>query len=251
MESFFFGIFFVLGAIVASFSGVVAGRLHTGESWVKGRSRCDSCSVELGALDLIPIFAWLYSRGRCSACGARVSFVYPAFEVVLGSVFAFLYGALGLSLALPFFLAAVSVLAFIVLYDLRHTIVPPTASTLLALTCILTSFFSSPSMTAFGGALIAGAIIGLGFLAAHVFSGGRVMGLGDAPVAFSLAVLVSPYALAGLLFSFWSGAVIGILLLFVRRGGPRMGLEVPFVPFLALGFLLAYFIQWNPLAALW
>ena len=40
-----------------------------------------------------------------------------------------------------------------------------------------------------------------------------------------------------------------LALLFLRRGGPRMGVEVPFVPFLALGFLLAYFIQWNPLAA--
>jgi prepilin signal peptidase PulO-like enzyme (type II secretory pathway) len=26
-----------------------------------------------------------------------------------------------------------------------------------------------------------------------------------------------------------------------------MGIEVPFVPFLALGYLLAFFTQWNPL----
>jgi prepilin signal peptidase PulO-like enzyme (type II secretory pathway) len=73
------------------------------------------------------------------------------------------------------------------------------------------------------------------------------MGLGDAPVAFSLALLVgSAYAFAGLIFSFWIGALFGIGLLLARRGGPTMGIEVPFVPFLAAGFLLAYFTQWNP-----
>jgi prepilin signal peptidase PulO-like enzyme (type II secretory pathway) len=31
-----------------------------------------------------------------------------------------------------------------------------------------------------------------------------------------------------------------------RPKGHRMGIEVPFVPFLAVGFLLAYFTQWTP-----
>ncbi len=250
MEPFFYGISFTLGAIVASFSGVVAGRLHTGEPWVSGRSRCDSCGRFLSPLDLVPILAWLLSLGRCRTCGSRVPAAYPAFEALLGAVFALSYHALGLTLALAAFLAAVSVLAFIVLYDLRHTVVPSGASLLLAGACVLSAWLSAPSLAAFGGALVAGGIIGLGFLAAHAFSKGRVMGLGDAPVAFSLAVLASPFAFAGLLFSFWTGAVIGIALLFTRQGGPKMGIEVPFVPFLALGFLLAYFVQWNPLAIL-
>ena len=40
---------------------------------------------------------------------------------------------------------------------------------------------------------------------------------------------------------------MGVLILVLRRGGPRMGIEVPFVPFLAIGYLLAFFTQWNPL----
>jgi prepilin signal peptidase PulO-like enzyme (type II secretory pathway) len=50
----------------------------------------------------------------------------------------------------------------------------------------------------------------------------------------------------GILFSFWIGALFGIAVLLRRRGGPTMGIEVPFVPFLAAGFLLAFFTQWNP-----
>lgn len=242
--------FFALGAFLASFAGVIAGRLHTGESWIQGRSRCDSCGRTLSLPDLVPVLSWLMTRGRCRMCGARVPVTYPAFEIALGLVFLGGYSMVGLSLALPFFLCTAFVLAFIVLYDLRHTIVPPTGSLLLATGALCTAYFSAPTLFVFGGALVAGALIGLGFLAAHVFSGGRMMGLGDAPVAFSLAVLASPFAFPGLLFSFWSGAVIGILLLSLRRGGPKMGVEVPFVPFLAFGFLLAYFIQWNPLALL-
>jgi prepilin signal peptidase PulO-like enzyme (type II secretory pathway) len=73
------------------------------------------------------------------------------------------------------------------------------------------------------------------------------MGLGDTPVAFALSLLAGREAIAGVMFSFWIGAVIGILILVFRRGGPKMGIEVPFVPILAAGFLLALFSQWNPL----
>ena len=72
------------------------------------------------------------------------------------------------------------------------------------------------------------------------------MGLADTPLVFGLALLVGSAALSGFVFSFWIGAVIGILILLRRPAGTRMGVEVPFAPFLAAGFLLAYFTQWNP-----
>jgi leader peptidase (prepilin peptidase) / N-methyltransferase len=86
------------------------------------------------------------------------------------------------------------------------------------------------------------------FLLFYLLSGGRAMGLGDTPVALGLSLLVGPEAvLPGVLFSFWIGALYGIMVLVTTKPGHRMGMEVPFVPFLALGFLLAYFTGWNPL----
>jgi prepilin signal peptidase PulO-like enzyme (type II secretory pathway) len=32
----------------------------------------------------------------------------------------------------------------------------------------------------------------------------------------------------------------------MRPKGSRIGVEVPFAPFLAAGFILAYVTQWNP-----
>jgi prepilin signal peptidase PulO-like enzyme (type II secretory pathway) len=67
-------------------------------------------------------------------------------------------------------------------------------------------------------------------------------------MALGLSLLVGPsVVLPGVLFSFWIGALYGIVVLVSTPRGHRMGIEVPFVPFLALGFLLAFFTGWNPL----
>ena len=239
--------FAILGALLASFVGVIAERAYTGQSWKRGRSRCNSCRRDLNAHDLVPVLSWIWYRGRCRQCGAKVPWQYPLTELALGTLFALSYIRFGLSLQLVLLLTILLTLGFIVIYDLRHTVVPAASSNLLILLCAVFAAVAAPSSHALGVILIEAAFIGFFFLAFYVFSRGRAMGLGDTPVAFALSLLVGTQAVSGVLFSFWIGAVIGILILVFRRGGPRMGIEVPFVPFLAAGFLLALFSQWNPL----
>jgi prepilin signal peptidase PulO-like enzyme (type II secretory pathway) len=247
MDFILFPAFFLLGAMLASLAGVIAARAYTGQAWARSRSRCDSCNVTLSPHDLVPVFSWLSSGGRCRTCGSKVSSVHLFGEVALGTAFAVSYTFLGLSTAFPVFLAALTVLMFAVLYDLRHTLVPVSASVSLVFLSGLYAYLATPNIASLSTALITAGAIGLFFLALHVFSRGRAMGLADAPIAFALSLLTAPYAFAGLLFSFWIGAVWGIAVLVGRRRRPTMGIEVPFVPFLALGFLLAFFVQWNPL----
>lgn len=238
-------VFGALGAFLASFLGVVSERIHTGQSWRSGRSRCNSCRTVLGARDLLPVLSWIVNRGRCRTCGSRVPIRYALFEAALAIAFALAYLTLGLTLPLAIFLAALLVLGFIVLYDLRHTIVPMTATLTLLLLAGIFSWLSSPELLA-RHALVS---LGISFFFVLLYAGshGRAMGLGDAPVALALSLLVGSAAIPGLLFSFWIGALVGIGILVARPGGPTMGIEVPFVPFLAVGYLLAYFTQWNPL----
>ena len=239
---------FLLGAIIASFAAVVAERLHTGQSWVKGRSACNSCNRELSARDLVPVFSWLSAGGRCRTCSARIPFSYTIGEAVLGTLFALAYLKLGLSIVLLALLAAFSVLMFIVLYDLRHTVGPTVASTLLVVLSLVYALLTSGGAEQLGQTLLVAGIIGFAFFLLHYVSRGRAMGLGDSPVALALALITGgSLAFAGLLFSFWIGAVIGIGILVAAPKGHRMGIEVPFVPFLAAGYALAYFTQWNPL----
>jgi prepilin signal peptidase PulO-like enzyme (type II secretory pathway) len=110
----------------------------------------------------------------------------------------------------------------------------------------VTGFLIASSISEFINSLLTALLIALSIALIHFFSRGRAMGLADAPLVFGLALLTGPSAFPGFVFSFWIGAVIGIIILLKRPAGTRMGVEVPFAPFLAAGFILAYFTQWNP-----
>jgi len=240
--------FVVLGAILASFIGVLAERAHTGESWINGRSKCNSCSTNLGVLDLVPVASWLSTFGRCGHCGIKLPVSYVAGEFVLALLFGLAYMALQIGVPLILFLAALSVLAYIVIYDLRHTIVPMVASVVFVILSAAFAYFTSFDHQEFGLTVLFAGVTGMAFFLLHVLSRGRFMGLGDSPIALGLALLVGfAAAFPGLLFSFWIGALCGIIILVGKPRGHRMGIEVPFVPFLAAGYMLAYFTQWNPL----
>lgn len=246
--AFFALMFGISGAVLASFVGVLAERIYTGQSWIRDRSRCNSCRGALDLRDLVPVLSFAAYGGRCRQCGARIPARYAASELVLGLLFAAAYLHLGFAPVLFVFLALLAVLAFVVLYDLRHTVVPESASTLLTCLAIAFAALQAPDIRAFSLTLSVAAAIAFAFLLLFALSKGRAMGLGDAPVAFALSLMAGPMALPGLLYSFWIGALFGLIVLSARRGGPTMGIEVPFVPFLAAGYLLAFFTTWNPFA---
>lgn len=236
--------FFTLGAIIASFVGVIAVRLNTGQSCLSGRSLCDACGSELSSGSLVPIVSYLVMRGRARCCGARLSLYSPIAEVVLGSLFVLVYLKIGFVIALPFALLSLSLLLALVLYDLAHHILPSSLLYTFIVSGAATGFFSASTDEFFMSMLVA--LLLAAFLAAiHFLSRGRFMGFADAPLVFGLALFAGHTAFSGFVFSFWVGAVIGIIILACRPRGHRMGVEVPFAPFLAAGFLIAYFTKWN------
>ncbi|MBU6321361.1 MAG: prepilin peptidase [Patescibacteria group bacterium] len=239
---------FGLGAIIASFVGVLVGRLNTGQGIVFGRSRCDRCGAALAARDLVPVASWLLAGGRARCCGAWVSALAPISELVLGVLFALAYLSLGATLALALFLLAAALLAALVLYDLAHQILPPVLLGAFVFAAAGFAAIAAPSVAALRLTFLVAFVFALFFAALWLFSGGRAMGLADSPLVFGLALLAGRAAIPGFLFSFWIGAAVGIVLLARTPRGSRIGIEVPFAPFLAAGFLLAYFTLWDPLA---
>ncbi|MBU6214578.1 A24 family peptidase [Patescibacteria group bacterium] len=239
-------VFFLLGAVAASFIGVVAARMHTGQSFVYGRSRCDACSAILPPRSLVPIVSFIAAGGRAGCCGALMSFYAPFSEILLGGLFLLSYLRIGLSPALPFFLIALSLMALLVLYDGRHQILPTLPLWFFVAASAAAGWMLTPSLEDFITAIEIASFLALFIGSIHFFSRGRAMGFADAPFVLGCALLVGPAAAAGFLFSFWIGAAVGIAILARRPRGSRMGVEVPFAPFLAAGFLLAYFTQWNP-----
>ena len=78
--------FFLVGAIIASFLGLVIDRFPE-QSIIFPASHCDSCKTRLHLLDLIPIISQVIGRFRCRYCKVRYPFWYVLFEFGLGLLF--------------------------------------------------------------------------------------------------------------------------------------------------------------------
>lgn len=245
MLAFVPALVFVLGVAMASFVGVVVARLSTGGRIVHDVSKCDACNTPLTPRMLVPVLSYLMLRGRAACCGARISAAAPISELCLGALYVLAYSTHGLTLTLLAFLAALTLTLALVLYDLAHQILPGVLLYPLVGVSVLYSYLAAPTLASWYASVgvatfIAGVLAGI-----HLLSRGRAMGMADIPLAFGLALLAAPYALTGFVLSFWIGAVVGIVLLAQRPRRTKMNSEIPFAPFLALGFLLAYFTQWN------
>src|SRR3990167_5653720 len=85
---FYIIIVFIFGLVVGSFLNVVILRGNRGESFTRGRLRCESCGKELAWFELIPLLSFALQCGRCRSCGAALSRQYPLVEFATGVLFA-------------------------------------------------------------------------------------------------------------------------------------------------------------------
>ena len=78
----------VFGLVIGSFLNVCIYRIPEGRTIVKGHSMCMTCGHELGALDLVPLFSWIFLKGKCRYCGSPIASRYAKIEGLTGIVFA-------------------------------------------------------------------------------------------------------------------------------------------------------------------
>ena len=253
-------LFFVLGTIIGSFLNVVIYRLHTGRS-LKGRSHCLSCGRDLAWYELIPLFSYLFLRGKCRHCASRIPSRYFVVELLTGISFvALAHTFLAYPVLLAFYLLLASVLIVIAVYDIRHTIIPDELSIakgVLAFVFAGYKMYLTEDVAVILPLLLSGAGAGLFIGLLWYLSKGRWMGLGDAKLALPLGIIVGfPEVFSMIVLAFWIGALYAISLLaaqsFMQKGKTRlryplmpitMKSEVPFAPFLILGFLFVHFLH--------
>jgi len=262
-DLFFYLIVFVFGLIVGSFLNCVIYRLKTGGSFLKGRSFCPYCKHELSWQDLIPIFSFLILKGECRYCGEKISIQYPAVETATGLLFLLIFNpstkdfllcsaehsrsleCFGFQFLTPLYYFIISCFLIIVfVYDLKHFIIPDRVIYLAIIITFLYNIFHSLFIihnskfliqslsSAFGAALF--------FLLIVLVSRGRWMGVGDIKLAFLMGLFLGwPNILVALFLAFFIGAVIGIILMVLKKKNLKS--EIPFGPFLVTGTFLALF----------
>lgn len=272
---------FIFGLVVGSFLNVLILRFNTGESAVKGKSKCFHCGIYLRWYELIPVLSFLIQKGRCRSCSAKISSQYILVEVLTAFVFSLIYLKLAgsfedlffyfyspvfdfnkLILNAAIFNAALldfknlflifsawiffSCLIVIAVYDARHKIIPNSYSYFLTVFSLIYSFFAAYlfyNINYFFYAILSGVFFSVFFLFLSFISGEKWMGYGDGKLAFSLGIFLGPAkTLIAFMFSFWLGALFGIfILIFGRRFSLKS--QIPFAPFLVLGAFLAFLIE--------
>ena len=228
----------LLGAIVGSFINALVFRFNTGQG-MGGRSRCMHCGRTLQALDLIPIVSFLFLQGRCRYCRAKLSLQYPVVEVAAALLSLAVYLTHPLPLEFVLWLVVVMTWLFVVVYDIRHGIIPWSASGLLVgLALVHIFFFTEPTVWS----LLAGPLLALPLFLFSLVSRGTWMGWGDSALELSLGWLLGlSMGATALVLAFWTGAAVGIALILLKKG-LTMRSELPFAPLLILGALVTHFL---------
>lgn len=208
--------FFLVGAILASFLGLVIDRFPE-QSIVFPTSHCESCQTRLCPLDLIPIISQVVYRFRCRYCKVHYPFWYALFELFLGLLFlTFSLGSLTLG-------QLILITAGLTLgtYDFRHQEYPLLVWLIFHL--ILMFFCSwNLAMTFF---LILGII-------AHVIN--IRIGAGDFLFLASCALV---FTLTEILILIQFASTTGILAFLLLKKKERL----PFVPFLLFATCMIIF----------
>jgi leader peptidase (prepilin peptidase) / N-methyltransferase len=260
MEMFWYVMVFVFGTIIGSFLNVVIYRMHTGKS-LNGRSHCMTCGTHLSWHELFPVLSYLIQRAKCRHCEAYIPYRYLVVELITGASFVMVWHLMSTNLVLFFIYAALlAILIVILVYDMRHTIIPDELTIFVCLIAFVLLGYGYYE-TKDGMYILYNLLGGIG--AASFFgglwyvSGGKWLGLGDAKLAFPLAIIVG-YAstFSMIVLSFWIGAAISLTALLMQQVLKRwkthlpylqrtitMRSEVPFAPFLIAGFLLVQFFN--------
>ncbi len=230
---------FALGSILMSLCGVIASRSMRGESVVSPPSHCDACGRALTPLELLPVAGYIHARGECSTCGVRVPSRHMWVELSGGVFFAFAFLRCGVA-GMLWFAPLCMFMAVLTHIDCEHGVVPDRAVVALAALGLLGSAFSVrvPVLDALGGAAVGGGSLLLAAIAARLFTGKEGLGGGDVKLMLAaglwLGVRDTSFAL---LLSIWAAGLVIAALLTVRK--TAVGQEMPMVPFLAIGTLIA------------
>ena len=208
--------FFLVGAIFASFLGLVIDRFPE-QSIVFPASHCDSCQTRLKSLDLIPIISQVISNFRCRYCKVRYPVWYAFFELFLGLFFlTFSWGFLTLSQII-----LITAGLTLGIYDFRHQEYP----------LLVWLTFHLILMVSCGWNLVMIFFLILGILAHFI---DIRIGAGDFLFLASCALI---FSLTELLILIQFASTTGILAFLLLKKKERL----PFVPFLLLAACMIIF----------
>lgn len=238
METIWSVWFFILGAVLASFGGVVGYRLPKGMK-IKGdeRSQCDHCETQLNWHELFPIVSFIVAGGKCRTCKKRIPIIYTVVELLTGALYAFYYIKYGTSVELLLACSLILLCAIIFVSDLLYFIISDKV-----LIVFFVWFLALQVVFEYRSWLdaVAGGVLGFGFLLLLAILSKGGIGGGDIKLMGVLGLVLGfQGAFVTLMIASFVGLVVGVMGLLMKKFTRKTA--IPFGPYLALGALVTFY----------
>jgi len=234
----------IFGLILGSFLNVVIYRLPRKESLIFPASHCPVCSTPIKYSDNIPILSYIILGGRCRSCYAKISWIYPFVEFITAIMVVVLFLINGFTINFVADCSLGLILLVAAIIDSKHMIIPDRLNYTGAVIAIIFSLWRGFDGIArsFGGAFFGFFILAILYWVGKLLFKREGVGLGDMKLAIVIGLFVGPFwCLMALLFAVLIGGIWGITQ--IITGNKKIGMQVPFGPFIALGGFLVLFFR--------
>lgn len=232
--------FFIIGLIFGSFYNVVGLRLPNNESIIKPGSHCPKCKHKLSWYENIPVISYVLLRGKCKSCKQKISFIYPAIELLTGILFLSSYLIFGLTYDCAIAIILSSLVSIIFVSDSKYMIINDSplliSGIIIVIIKIISEGLKEGLYSILSGLLIFGIVYALMLLGNFLFKR-ESLGGGDIKLSFIAGLSLGPalgifYIILASFLAFPYAMYISV------KGEEGM---LPFGPFLATSMLLLYF----------
>ena len=242
-------IVFVLGLCAGSFVNMLIYRtalrygVESRKFKVKSKKRsfCDFCGRQLRWDENIPVISWLIQKGKSKCCHKKLPVVYPLLELFTGLIFVINFEILkqvqnDVAMSVVS-LVMITLLIFSAVFDLKYMILPGFSSVILIVIALLGVIFDEKNIIPY----LVSAVGASGFLGIlYIVTKGKGMGDGDVILAIFMGLFLGwPKIIVALYLAFIGGAIIGIILLVLKK--VKMKSEIPFGPMLIMATLFTWY----------
>lgn len=236
--TFIYILVFLMGAAIFSFLNVVIYRVPKKMDFVRGRSACPDCGHQLGALDMIPVFGWIFLGGKCRYCKEKISPRYTLVEL-LGGILAVGSAAIyGWSLQAVVVFAFFAVLTVVTFVDI-DTMEIPNGFVIAALLIGVVSIFAFSEISllerAIGIISVSVPLLLITMAIPGAFGGGDIKLMAACGVFLGWKL-----SLIALFLAILTGGIYGMILLAGRKKGRKD--HFAFGPFLCIGMTVSFLV---------
>ncbi len=223
---------FLIGLCIGSFLSVVVFRLDKKAGILTGHSECPKCLQRIKWYDLFPVFSYILLKGRCRNCKNKISPVYILLELVTAFSFIsfYIFYKPIFNLADFYYLTIITSFVVLIFFDYLYFILPDKVIfPMIAVSFLFDFIFRRSEIISL---LLSALVLSSIFAILYLYSKGEWVGFGDVKLMFLIGLVLGfPLGFLSLLFSIWSAALVGIVLIILGKANRKTPL--PFGTFLS------------------